>query len=181
MPLNADKTNIKSVSSDLFQQAITITNEHILEQEGVVAYEQTLRAITKEKYVELTPELIKEQMSSKERQVLEETLDAVIANNDTKSLRKIKSEIISDYSLSNQEKQILFDMIDIIESSYTFWTNKLESPTGSLTRSIRIDYERVVAADCIWFWQGAVWSGLSPLVAIGFSALGSLSAHLNSL
>ncbi|MGC3979169.1 MAG: hypothetical protein QM751_13650 [Paludibacteraceae bacterium] len=135
--------------------------------------------ITREKYIVLTPELIQEQMSSKESTVLEETLNSVVANSGSKSLAQIKSEIISDNSLSDEEKQKLFDMIDIIESSYVYWTQELEPPIDDSPQGISVRNQQIIAADCIWFWQAGIASGLNPYVAIGASAVGSFAAWLN--
>jgi len=182
---NTDQRKLYAIQADLLEQAVSIINEDIRVQAGESAYLQAQQMITKDIYMELTPASIQAQMSNIETLVIEETITAVSNQAGAKPVQQIKVQIIEDNSLSNTEKQRLLDMIDIIESSYIYWTEEIDASGPEKIRvgnqqKVSVRNQQIVAADCIWFWQAGLASGLNPYVTIGASAVGSFAAWLNS-
>lgn len=163
---------------DLIQEAVRITNENIRVQAGEDAYAQAQEIIIKDRYIELKPELIRAEMTDKEGAIFDEIINAVFIQEE-EVLSQIKSEIIEDEELSNEDKQRYFDMIDVAEHSYLFWTEEIEPPIDITPEGLSVRNQQIVAADCIWFWAGGMASGLNPVVAGGASLVGSFAAWLN--
>lgn len=87
---NTDKGKLKASPADLLQQAIEITNENIRVQAGEIAYLQAQEVITKDVYLQITPEIIQARMTDTETLVLEETINAVSIQNGAKPVSQIK-------------------------------------------------------------------------------------------
>lgn len=174
---NIKKSDFQRNSEDLIQRAIDVTNKDILNKAGETVYQQAKNTITKDLYASTTIDQLQSQMSLKEKALLDEALAAVSSIDSQTSLDELKSKIVKDGNLSNTEKQQFYDMVDVIESSYEYWVDSDLPPIDAIPDGLSTTMvTQVVAADCIWFWQAGLASGLNPVITVGVSAIGSFIA-----